>query len=106
MKGNLNKEDLPEIEGGGDFREEESFILPINLEEDRPFGLTWEEDEMISFLVKRGFTTATVIGEDGAEEVVYKPGDKIPEPDPFQIKDVFDKEVREIILKWLLKIGK
>lgn len=78
--------------------------------EDKPFGFYWEDEEMKSFLESRGYRIATFPPSSDDEEeiyVAYKKGDKLaPEPDPFSLRDTFNKEVKNILLKWLLKIGK
>lgn len=92
--------------------EDEEFSFPEDIAismglEDKPFGILWSIDEMCEFLEKRGYKIAVFSQGDKEDiKVAVKPGEKIPDPDPFNIKDTFDSEVRKIILKWLLKIGK
>ena len=74
----------------------------------KPFGFLMPQDKMESFLKERGYKIIKRGGDEGKEySVAVKPGStSIPEDNYSNIREVFDGEVQEILLKWLLKIGK
>lgn len=72
----------------------------------KPFGMNWSFDKMKGFLKKRGYKIITRYS-DSREieyEVAIKPKSSfIPEDDFSNIKDVFESEVQDLLLNWLLK---
>ncbi len=87
--------------------DEENMMGGINplmsfLMADRPFGLLWTDEEIDFFLQKRGYKLIVRKNDDGEEyTAAVKPGDSyIPEED--NCYDLFQKEIRAIILEKLL----
>lgn len=66
-------------------------------------GITWNEDKLERFLKSRGYTISeiTVDGE------TYKHGTKegVNTAD-FDLYEIFENEIQDIILDWLLRLGK
>ena len=75
----------------------------------KPFGFFMPQEKMEAFLKERGYKIIKrSSGEDGEEiSTAVKSGStSIPEGDYSNIREVFDGEVQDILLKWLLKVGK
>lgn len=65
-------------------------------------GVTWDEDKLEKFLKARGYTISeiTVDGE------TYKHGTKEGvDTKDYDLYEIFEEEVQDIILNWLLKNG-
>lgn len=75
----------------------------------KPFGVTWSLDQMRGFLKARGYRVLERFDEETENEyyvAVKKNESRIPDDGKGNIVDVFANEVQNILLKWLLKIGK
>lgn len=123
MKKEDNNDDFPLYNGGEEdnfeeqdddfeFEPEDLPDCPLtdlvisNMMMSKPFGVSWDYDKMKEFLQKRGYKIITRYS-DSREieyEVAIKPGSSyIPEDDFSNIKSIFDSEVQDILLNWLLK---
>lgn len=75
----------------------------------KPLGFFMPQEKMEEFLKVRGYKIIKRYSDSHEEEysVAIKPGSSyIPENDYSNVREVFDEQVQEILLKWLLKIGK
>ena len=74
----------------------------------KPFGFFMPQEKMEIFLKERGYKIIKRSAGDGEEvSTAVKPGSKsIPEDGYSNIREIFDGEVQDILLKWLLKVGK
>lgn len=84
--------------------EEDDHECPIfELYHQKILGITWDEDKLERFLKSRGYTISeiTVDGE------TYKHGTKegVNTAD-FDLYEIFENEIQDIILDWLLRLGK
>ena len=85
---------------------------------DKPFGILFSTERIERFLKARGYTLAdryfSHIGDDVKVAIKLKDGESVntaiadtPEDAAkYHIRAIFSSEVQEILLKWLLKIGK
>lgn len=83
-------------------------LLALNIMP-KPFGMTWSQDQVLGFLKARGYRIVTRYNEDDDSEykvAVKKNQPKIPDNSEGNVVEVFAEEIRNILLKWLLKIGK
>ena len=79
------------------------------LDNQKPFGVDFTQENMENFLRERGYKIIKRYSDTTKKEnsIAIKPGSSyIPEDDFSNIEDTFNEEVRNILLKWLLKIGK
>lgn len=75
----------------------------------KPLGFIMPQEKMEDFLKARGYKIISRFSDNRNEEynVAIKPGSSyIPENDYSNVREVFDGEVQDILLKWLLKVGK
>lgn len=73
--------------------------------QDKPLGIMWTVDKMVEFLKARGYKLLERKGTDGNEYMIaVKPSDSSI-PDHSNIKEVFDNEIQDILMKWVLKIA-
>lgn len=74
----------------------------------KPFGFFMPQEKMEIFLKERGYKIIKRSAGDGEEvSTAVKPGStSIPEDGYSNIREIFDGEVQDILLKWLLKVGK
>lgn len=115
MKKEDDNNDLPLFDGeGGEIFEEQDDLpdCPLtdlvisNMMMSKPFGMNWDYDKMKEFLVKKGYKIITRYSDfrEVEYEVAIKPGSSyIPEDDFSNIREIFDQEVQDILLNWLLK---
>lgn len=85
-----------------------SFIFNL-LKMPKPLGYLMPQEKMENFLRERGYKIIKRYSDSQEDEysVVIKPGSSyIPDTDYSNVREVFDEEVQDILLKWLLKIGK
>ena len=82
-------------------------ILTALTLQDKPLGIMWTVDKMMEFLKARGYKLLERKGTDGNEYfIALKPSDSsIPDSGHSNIKEVFDNEVQDILMKWILKIA-
>lgn len=75
--------------------------------QDRPLGILWSTDKMIEFLKARGYKLLDRKDSDGNEyRIAVKPSDSsIPDNGVSNIKEVFDHEIQDVFMKWILKIA-
>lgn len=79
---------------------------------DKPFGMLFDVDKIEKFLVSRGYKIADKFFShiNGSIRIATKDDPSSVEDSPEGAKNhvraVFSNEVQDIILKWLLKIGK
>lgn len=79
---------------------------------DKPFGYYWPRSEMVEFLKELGYSIVEKPNPDEnfsdiPIQVAIKKSDKsLPDMDNSNIEEVFSKEVRRILFKWLLSIDK
>lgn len=79
-------------------------LLPLLLASSKPFGMLWPDDTMKDFLKQIGYRLVPITTEEGFQiDVAVKDNDNSIPTVP-NIKDVFEKEVQDIILKELIKI--
>lgn len=122
MKKEDDNNDLPlfDGEGGEIFEEQDDFdfepedlpdcpltdLVISNMMMSKSFGMNWDYDKMKEFLVKKGYKIITRYSDfrEVEYEVAIKPGSSyIPEDDFSNIREIFDQEVQDILLNWLLK---
>lgn len=75
----------------------------------KPFGYMMPQDKMEWFLKEKGYRIIKKKFENSDEEysVAIDPNSPVvPEENYSNIREVFDNEVQDIILGWLLKISK
>lgn len=108
-EGNIN---FDEQEDDFDFEPEDLPDCPLtdlvisNMMMSKPFGIHWDYDKMKEFLVKLGYKIITRYSDcrEVEYEVAIKPNSSfIPEDDFSNIKEMFDSEVQDIMIGWLLK---
>lgn len=82
-------------------------LITTLLLQDKPFGIMWTIDKMLLFLKARGYKLLERKDSSGNEYMVaVNPSDSsIPDTGRSNIKEVFDSEMQEILLKWVLKIA-
>lgn len=104
--------DFDEQEDDFDFEPEDLPDCPLtdlvisNMMMSKPFGMHWDYDKMKEFLVKLGYKIITRYSNrrEVEYEVAIKPNSSfIPEDDFSNIKEMFDLEVQDIMIGWLLK---
>ena len=100
--------------GDGDVNNEEEdcpylgIITALALQ-DKPFGFLWPKDKMTEFLKARGYKILDRKNKDTNEEysiAVSSNSSSIPDEGRSNIKEAFDSEMQDIILKWVLRIAK
>jgi len=101
-----------EFEDFEDFREEacpmiETIMNSLN-ELPKPFGMVWHDDLIEKLLTSRGYVIVERNLDNGATiRVAVKKGeDFIPEDMDSSVLSVFEREIQEILIDWLLKLGK
>ena len=108
-EGNIN---FDEQEDDFDFEPEDLPDYPLtdlvisNMMMSKPFGIHWDYDKMKEFLVQLGYKIITRYSDrrEVEYEVAIKPNSSfIPEDDFSNIKEMFDSEVQDIMIGWLLK---
>ena len=80
-----------------------SMVMP------KPLGYVFPQEKMEEFLKQRGYKIIKRYSEAREQDynVAVKSGSSsIPEDDYSNVREVFDGEVQDILLSWLLKIGK
>lgn len=97
--GNSSKDDIPNIEVSFN-----PFMDSIN-----PFSILWDIDKVKKFLIARGYeiiTRQNSVGDD--IELAVKPEQKVLpiDAEDDNILEVFENDIQDIILGWLLKLGK
>ena len=82
-------------------------LITTLLLQDKPLGIMWTLDKMLLFLKARGYKLLERKDSSGNEYMVaVNPSDSsIPDTGRSNIKEVFDSEMQEILLKWVLKIA-
>ena len=82
-------------------------LITTLLLQDKPLGIMWTLDKMLLFLKARGYKLLERKDSSGNEYVIaVNPSDSsIPDTGRSNIKEVFDSEMQEILLKWVLKIA-
>ena len=82
-------------------------IITALLLQNRPLGIFWNADKMIEFLKARGYRVLDRKDSDGNEySIAVKPSDSsIPDEGRSNIKDIFDNEIQDVLIKWVLKIA-
>lgn len=93
----LNEEDCPY-----------SHIFMSLLTMSKPIGFIWEDIDIIeNFLKKRGYKIIERTNSKGNNiKIAVKPSDScIPNDEFSNLREVFNQDVQNIILSWLLKIG-
>lgn len=76
---------------------------------DKPFGFLWPKDKVKEFLKERGYKILSRKNKDtgeGYEVAVKSDSGSIPNDGHENIKETFDSEIQDIILKWVLRIAK
>lgn len=76
---------------------------------DKPFGFLWPKDKVKEFLKERGYKILSRKNKDTGEEyevAVKSDSGSIPNDGHENIKETFDSEIQDIILKWVLRIAK
>lgn len=75
--------------------------------QDKPFGIMWTADKMMEFLKARGYKLIDRKDSSGDNyTVAVKPSDSsIPDDGHSNIKEVFDSEMQDIIMKYVLRIA-
>lgn len=73
----------------------------------KPFGVVWPKEKIEKFLRGRGYKIIERFDEEEEEEytVAIKPGQK-KIPDESNLLSVFEDELQEILIAWLLRLGK
>lgn len=106
-----NSEDvefIPDFDENDDDCPYLSIIASIALN-DKPFGILWPTDKMKEFLKSRGYRILNRKNKDTNEdyELAIKPNsNSIPDDGHSNMKEAFDSEMQDIILKWVLRIAK
>lgn len=80
-----------------------SLVMP------KPLGYMFPQEKMEEFLKNRGYRIIKRYSESRGQDynVAVKAGSSsIPEDDYSNVREIFDNEVQDILLSWLLKIGK
>ena len=74
---------------------------------DKPLGFFWPREEMVEFLRKLDYRIIEQPSDIIPIQIaVKKDEDTLPSLDKSNIEEVFGKEVRGILLEWLLKAKK
>lgn len=104
----------PEIDFMPDFPNDESEECPYGdlmmalMFQSRPFGFMWTKDKIVEFLKARGYKILSRKNRDTGEEydiAVKTESSSIPDSGESNIKEVFDSEMQDILIKWVLKIA-
>ena len=76
--------------------------------QDKPLGIMWTKDKILEFLKARGYKILDRKDSDGSEyTIAVKPdSSSIPSEGHSNIKEVFDAEIQDIFMKWILRIAK
>lgn len=69
----------------------------------KPFGFIWDEGRIIKFLKARGYKIINNDSEFSVPLAVKPETSELPDFKDGNIRVVFDEEVKDIILNWLLK---
>ena len=75
----------------------------------KPMGFIWNIDKIEKFLITRGYKILERYSESTGEayKVAVKPGVScIPSDNRSNLRNVFDEEVEDILLKWLVNLDK
>ena len=75
---------------------------------DKPFGFLWPKEKVREFLKARGYKILVRKDKDTGEEyevAVKSNSDSIPNDGHGNMKETFDSEMQDIILKWVLRIA-
>lgn len=79
-------------------------IFSANL--NTPFNIFWPKEKMINFLKERGYKIINKYSEEDGNNIdIAVKLDQSLIPETENIKEVFNSEIQDILLKWLLKIG-
>ena len=85
-----------------------SDIMMALMFQDKPFGIMWPKDKILEFLKARGYKLLDRKNKDTGEEytiAVKSSSSNIPDEGHGNIKEVFDSEMEDIIMKWVLRIA-
>ena len=76
--------------------------------QDKPLGIMWTKDKIVEFLKARGYKILDRKDSNGNDYVVaVKPdSSSIPDDGCSNIKEMFDAEIQDIFMKWILRIAK
>jgi hypothetical protein len=77
--------------------------------QDKPFGILWSKDKVNEFLKARGYKLIDRKNKDTGDEytIAVKPdSSSIPDDGHGNTKEVFDSEMQDIIMRWILRIAK
>ena len=77
--------------------------------QDKPFGILWSKDKVNEFLKARGYKLIDRKNKDTGEDytIAVKPdSSSIPDDGHGNTKEVFDSEMQDIIMRWILRIAK
>lgn len=105
----------PGEDDGDDYMEDPEDICSMSgfifnlMKMPKPLGFFAPQEKMEEFLKARGYKMIKRYSDSKEEEytVAIKPGTSyIPEDNFSNVREVFDGEVQDILLKWLLRIGK
>ena len=108
INNSINNDDDPEDDGLSDIVT--SFIGGEDFfSVSKPFGILWLDENMEKFLKFRGYKILNKHDKetDCDYKVAVKPGDSyIPDEGYSNIREMFDIEVQDVLLSWLMKNGK
>lgn len=77
--------------------------------QDKPFGIIWPNDKILEFLKARGYKILERRNRDTGEEymiAVHPDSSSIPDEGHSNLKEVFNSEMQDIVMKWVLRIAK
>lgn len=86
-----------------------STIASIIMNSNKPFGMNFESDKIEGFLKARGYKIVERYNEDLGDNIrvaIKSDSTHISGDMSDNIRTVFSREVQDILLGWLLKIGK
>lgn len=74
----------------------------------KPLGWIWPEDKIEYFLKERGYKIIEKKSKDDEViKIAVKPDAScIPDLEHGNLREIFDSECQDILLSWMLKIGK
>ena len=110
-----NPEDSDDYEDFDDMPDEACWMfdtISALMAMDKPFGIIFDIDKIEKFLTARGYTVAdkyfSHINDSLKVATKGNPDDipDTPEGAKYHIRAAFANEVQDILIKWLLKIGK
>ena len=76
---------------------------------DKPFGFLWPKEKVREFLKARGYKILVRKDKDTGEDyevAVKSDSGSIPNDGHGNMKEIFDSEIQDIILKWVLRIAR